>query len=107
MSEDGGSSGNGGVSANGGNSGSVTTAPGAYKIYSPYGKIEDITLKVGESLKLTLKDSSGNAVNASWESTSSAVSVSGSTIKGVSKTGYAKVIATYNGYGYESIVRVN
>lgn len=107
VSEDGGSSGNGGVSADGGNTGSVTPAPGAYKIYSPYGKVEDITLKVGESLKLSLKDSSGNVVEAKWQSTSSAVSVSGSTIKGVAKIGYAKVIATYNGNGYECIIRVN
>lgn len=107
VSEDGGSSGNGGISADGGNTGSVTPAPGAYKIYSPYGKVEDITLKVGESLKLSLKDSSGNVVEAKWQSTSSAVSVSGSTIKGAAKTGYAKVIATYNGNGYECIIRVN
>ncbi len=107
VSEDGGSTGNGGVSEDGSSSGTVTPVPGAYTIYSPYGKVEDITLKVGESLNLSLKDSAGNVVEATWSSTGSGVSVSGSTIRGEAKTGYAKVIATYNGNGYECIVRVN
>lgn len=106
--------GNGGVSEDGGGSSSVTpdngssggTSSGNYGIYTRWGKSEDFTMKVGDSVKLELKDDSGNTVNAKWEVSGSGISISGSTVTGVSKTGYAKVIATYNGKGYECIVRV-
>lgn len=103
--------GSGGVSEDGGGSGSASpdngsSSSGSYAIYTYTGKAEDITLKVGESITFALKDSAGNTVNAKWETSSSSISLSGGTVKGISKTGYAKVIATYDGKGYECIVRV-
>lgn len=105
VSEDGGS-GNGGVTEDGGNNDVVDNKN--YYIYTQYGsKTEDCTITVGESVRFYLKDENGNAVEATWSTNSSALSLSGSTVKGVSKTSYAKVTAVYNGKGYECIVRVN
>ena len=88
VSEDGGGSGS--VTPDGGNSGGVTPDSGAsngtstditsYAIYTPYSKTDDFTLKVGESIKLELKDSAGNVVDATWQVTGSGVSISGSTV---------------------------
>lgn len=106
VSEDGGgTAGNGGVSEDGGNAGGTADST-TYAIYTVYGKADDITISVGATYTLSLKDSSGNAVNATWASSSSAIAVSGNTITGVSRVGEAKVTATYNGKTYECIVRV-
>ena len=102
VGEDGGSTGNGGVSEDGGNVTNTT-----YTIYTAYGPASDVTLRVGESLTFTLRDSAGNTVTATWSTTSSALSISGSTVTGVSSTSYAKIAAVYEGKGYECIVRVN
>lgn len=104
VSEDGGgSSGNGGVSEDGGSQAEDTT----YAIYTQYGdKTEDISISVGESVILYLKDSAGNTAQVTWSCNNSAVSVSGSIVKGVSKTSGVNVSTTYNGTTYTCLVRV-
>lgn len=92
----------GGITEDGG-----TTASGDYKIYSAYGAASDVTIKVGDSLTLSLKDSNGNQVTATWSvSDESVLNINGSTITGVAK-GKVNVIATYNGVDYYGIVYVS
>jgi len=67
---------------------------------------EDVTIAIGESFTLVLKDSSGNKVDVSWENSKPAVcSVSGNTVTGVS-TGYSVIQVTYEGNYYSCIVHV-
>ena len=66
----------------------------------------DVTLLVGETFSLTLKDASGNPISVAWTSSDPAVSsVNGSDVTGV-EVGQAKVSATYEGAEYSCIVRV-
>ncbi len=106
VSEDGGNtgtSGNGGVSEDGGNSG--TTVSTDYGIYTFVGKTSDFSMNKGEKIALSLKDSSGNTVQAKWSITGSAASLSGSTVSGI-EPGTSTVTATYNGIAVKCIVRV-
>ncbi len=98
-----------GIAGNGGGIGEDTgsTASGNYKIYSPWGVATDVTIKVGESLTLSLKDANGKQVTATWSvSDESVLNINGSTVTGVSK-GKVNVIATYNGVDYYGIVFVS
>lgn len=65
----------------------------------------DVTIKVGETFNLILKDSNGNAVSVNWRTSNSNCSVSGNTVTGVSR-GDSKVYAPYNGTEYACVVRV-
>lgn len=65
----------------------------------------DVTISVGESFKLTLKDANGNAVNVNWSADSAKVTISGNTITGAA-SGTANVSATIGGTTYTCIVRV-
>lgn len=100
VSEDGGNSGNGGVSEDVGNTGNTT-----YSIHTIYSKTSDFTMKVGQKYTLSLKDSNGNAVQASWSISGTAASLSGSTVTGV-ESGTSTVTATYNGVTVKCTVRV-
>lgn len=67
----------------------------------------DVTIKIGESFELTLRDSSGNTADIAWSSGDGSVcSVSGSTVTGVG-SGQTEVTGTYNGQTYSCIVRVH
>ena len=66
-----------------------------------------MTLSVGESFSLTLRDSDGNAVSVTWSvSDGSVCSVSGNEVTGKS-SGDTTVSTTYGGKTYSCIVRVN
>ena len=65
----------------------------------------DVTLSVGETFKLTLKDG-GNVVNVTWKVADSAVcSVSGNTVTGKA-SGTTTVSVSYGGNTYTCTVRV-
>lgn len=66
----------------------------------------DVTIKVGESFTLTLKDSSGNVLDVEWASSGDSVTISGNTITGAA-SGTVTVSVTYGGATYSCIVRVN
>ena len=65
----------------------------------------DVTIAVGESFKLTLKDSSGKAVEVTWTASGDGVTIDGNKITGA-KSGTVKVTATYEDVTYTCIVRV-
>lgn len=66
----------------------------------------DVTLSVGESFSLKLKDSSGTTAGVTWTVNNSAVAtVSGNTVTGVG-AGTTKVWVTMNDVTYSCIVRV-
>lgn len=79
-----------------------TTAPkGDYTISN-----EDVTLVVGESFDLVLKDADGNAVEVTWTASDSSIcEVSGNTVTGLSK-GNITVKTAHDGAEYACIVRV-
>ena len=81
-----------------GNSGG--NASGSYTISHT-----DVTIKVGETFTLTLKDSNGNTVSVAWITSNSNCSVSGNTVTGLA-SGETKVYAPYDGREYACIVRV-
>lgn len=79
-----------------------TPADGTYTISAT-----DVTLKVGESFALTLKDSNGTVQNVTWTSSASgSYTISGNTITGVAPIGYSVVTTTHEGQTYECIIRV-
>lgn len=65
----------------------------------------DVTIKVGESFTLTLKDSSGNVLDVQWEASGDGVTIDGNTITGAA-SGKVTVSVTYGGETYSCIVRV-
>lgn len=66
----------------------------------------DVTIKVGESFKLTLKDRDGNVLDVTWTSPDLSIcTVSGNTVKGAAP-GRVTVSTTYGGETYSCIVRV-
>lgn len=94
----------GGITEDGGGSGSAS-----YRIKTQYGVLSsnDVTIKAGESLELSLVDGAGNSVSVSWTvSSGSACSASGSKITGVA-AGVCTVSATYAGQTYTCTVRVS
>lgn len=87
--------GNGGVSEDGG------TLTGSFSISH-----SDVTIAVGESFNLTLKDSAGKTVDVTWHiDESKYCSITGNRITGEA-SGIAKVYTTYDGSEYSCIVRV-
>lgn len=124
VSEDGGNAGiggNGGVSEDGGNGGvsedGGTSTDSAYAVYTIFGKVAynddngyefyDLTMSVGESFELFLKDASGNRVNVEWTSGDDAITASGGTVKAVSKTGGTMISATHDGVTYKCRILVH
>ena len=105
-SESTGISGSGGVSEDGGSSGAA--ASGTYSIRSDWGDASDVTIAAGSSLKLYLKDESGNTVSGViWSSSNeSCCTVSGGTVTSVA-AGTVTITATYNGQTYSCTVRVS
>jgi len=102
----------GGVTEDGGDSGSSS---GSYQIKSQYGKVwydeeadvGDVSIKVGESLELSLVDEAGNTVTVSWTVVSgSSCTANGSKITAVA-SGKTTVSTTYEGKTYTCIVRVS
>lgn len=66
----------------------------------------DVTIKVGETFSLILKDSSGNAVNVVWTADNATyVTIDGNKITGAAP-GTTKVSVTHEGETYTCIVRV-
>ena len=66
----------------------------------------DVTISVGESFNLKLKDSNGNVVDVTWTASKSGkVNISGNKITGAS-SGRTEVSCTVNGVTYSCIVRV-
>lgn len=93
----------GGVSEDGGGS----SSSGSAKIYSQYGNaISDVTIGVGESLQLTLKDSSGNAVSATWSVSGNGCTLSGNSVTGSEAGAKCTVSTTYNGATYSCVIYV-
>lgn len=81
--------------------GNVSEAPSGYSISHT-----DVTLAVGETFKLTLKDGSGNAVSVEWKIADSSIcSVSGNTVTGLA-AGTTTVSVEYGGETYNCTVRV-
>lgn len=79
---------------------SDTGSSGTWKISH-----SDVSISVGETFSLKLKNSSGETANVTWSVSGNAASVSGSTIKGEA-AGTVTVSCTYEGETYECIVRV-
>ena len=101
VSEDG-----GGASA-GGNNTSGDTASGSCAVYSQYGPASDITIKVNDTITLTLKDAAGNPIDVSWSISGSGCSLSGNIVTGVAAGTISTISATYNGETYSCIIRIN
>ncbi len=96
----------GGVSEDGGGS-SAGNSGGSAKIYSQFGApVSDVTIGVGDSLKLTLKDSSGKTVDATWTINGSGCTLSGNSVTGATSGSRCTVSTTYNGTTYSCVVRV-
>ena len=95
----------GGVSEDGGSSGTVSGSSCA--IYTQYGKASDITIKVNDTVSLTLKDAAGNTINVTWSVSGSGCSLSGNKVTGVVSGTTTTVSASYNGATYSCIIRVN
>ena len=67
---------------------------------------EDVTLRIGESFNLTLKDKDGNAVSVTWTCSDSAIAtIDGSKVTAVA-AGVTKVSVTHEGQTYTCIIRV-
>ncbi len=68
---------------------------------------KDVTIKVGESFNLKLKDAYGNVVEVTWVAKNpNKVTISGNKITGAA-SGTTEVSCTVNGETYTCIVRVN
>lgn len=65
----------------------------------------DVSIAVGESFKLVLKDASGNALEVTWTATGDNVTIDGNSITGAS-SGTVTVSVTYEDVTYSCIVRV-
>lgn len=79
-----------------------------YKIYTQWGSDgSDVTIKVGETVVLTLGDGNGNKVNVDWSTTGSGCTVSGSSVTGVTAGDMCTVTASYQGKTYTCIVRIS
>lgn len=67
----------------------------------------DVTISIGETFYLTLKDPSGKNLDVIWTSTNpGTVEISGNKITGKAVTEYSTVKTTYEGVEYSCIVRV-
>lgn len=65
----------------------------------------DVTIAIGESFNLTLKDSGGQNVDVTWTVSNSCCTAEGNTVTG-QEAGTAKVYTAHNGKEYSCIVRV-
>ncbi len=105
----GGSSSKPGIDGNGGGiseDGGSASSGGSAKIYSQFGApISDVTIGVGESLQLTLKDSSGKKIDTTWSLSGGSCTLSGNSVTGT-KSGSCTVSTAYNGTTYSCVVRV-
>lgn len=71
-----------------------------------YINYEDVTIDVGESFTLRIRNDAGDVASVSWSvSTSGVVSIDGNTVTGAA-SGVTTISATYNGVTYKCIVRV-
>ncbi len=79
------------------------TYVGPYKISHT-----DVTIAVGETFTLTLKDANGQIVNVAWRTSNNKCTVSGNVVKGVSPTpnDFVKVYVAYENNEYACSVRV-
>ena len=66
---------------------------------------KDVTIAVGESFTLRLKDSTGNTLDVTWTASNGNVTISGNKITGV-ESGSVTVSVTYEGVTYSCVVRV-
>lgn len=66
---------------------------------------EDVTIAVGESFVLTLKDANGNTVEVTWIVSNDSCEVNGNSVTG-KNPGTAKVYVAYEGREYACTVRV-
>lgn len=83
-----------------GSSGSTSSSGGSCTINKT-----DVSISVGETFKLTLKDASGNVLDVIWSANGDNVTISGNSITGAS-SGTVTVSTTYDGETYSCIVRV-
>ncbi len=95
----------GGVSEDGGGVGGST---GGYKVYTGYGnEASDVSIKVGESFSLHLKNAAGEYVSVTWTVANTEVcAVNGNSVSGVA-AGVTTVSATHEGVSYSCTVRVH
>lgn len=77
-----------------------------YNGSKPYDQT-DVTIKVGDTATLTLRDANGKTVKATWKASGSGVSISGNKITGVSKSNQLTVKATFNGGEFSCTFRVS
>ncbi len=101
--------GGGGVGEdNGGTSADAGSDTATYHIQNPFGgTASDLTLSVGESIGLSLRNSSGQAVSATWSTANSSVcKVDGSGTITAIGSGVTTLTAQYNGKTYSCIIRV-
>lgn len=88
--------------------GTTEPAETEFKVYTQWGNDgSDVTINVGETVVLTLRDDKGNKVNVDWTTTATGCTVSGSSVTGVTPGEICKVSAAYQGKTYVSIVRIN
>lgn len=97
----------GGVSEDVGSNGTGGST-GGYKVYSGYGgEVFDVTIAVGESFTLHLKNTAGEYVSVIWAAANTEIcTVSDNSVSGVS-AGVTTVSATHEGVTYSCTVRVH
>lgn len=100
--------GNGGVGEDiGDNGGNVDTT--TYAIYTQYGLAQDndITIRVGNVIRFSLRDDAGNAMSVTWTCSGSGCTLSGNTLTAETSGSICKVSTTYEGKTYTCTVRVS
>ena len=98
------SGGNGGVEEDNGN-----TNSGKYTLWNTYGVEDDhdLTIKVGESVNLYLKDAEGTKITVEWTADKEdIVTIDGLKISGAA-TGRVVLTATHDGESFRCVVRVS
>ena len=96
--------GNGGVEEDNGNA-----ASGKYKLYNTYGyvAVPDMTIAVGESVNLFLKDADGNKIIVEWTANKDGfVTIDGQKITGAAASREITLTATHDGESFKCIIRV-
>ena len=96
--------GNGGVEEDTGNA-----ASGKYKLYNTYGyvAVPDMTIAVGESVNLYLKDADGTKITVEWTADKEGVvTIDGQKITGAA-AGRVNLTATHDGETIKCVVRVS
>ena len=96
--------GNGGVEEDTGNA-----ASGKYKLYNTYGRMDapDMTISVGKSVNLFLKDLDGNKITVDWTANQEGfVTIDGQKITATAAVRELVLTATHDGEQFRCIVRV-